>query len=298
MADKDFGLDPGPKPPIFIRGDVNAAGDLSVFSTRVILCRAVISLRISQTLGTRCWDLLVKDRDGPAALDIRGINTDDQQLKRFVTVWNALQKRTTTKPEDLFVILANLLNFNPSHLLEVPSKEIFQTIISSLTWLPQTLLFNTGNRLDECRFHQNRWLPVELSSLKLQDDSWMDFTENGISVLPSGNCPHQSPGSILITPPLVPTVKSIILRCSDPDRCQSDIFLQLDLFRQAGDTFPSLEYEATLIVIEQEVLEQSTTQWKAACMQVSKYDRRIIGYHCKEWSCASKIIPHYFSRCM
>ncbi|KAL8792052.1 MAG: hypothetical protein Q9195_005393 [Heterodermia aff. obscurata] len=58
----------------------------------------------------------------PAVQSILGYSSSDISADRFRTVWNALVGRSTTKPEDLHIILANLLGFNAGYMMEEASE--------------------------------------------------------------------------------------------------------------------------------------------------------------------------------
>jgi hypothetical protein len=60
-------------------------------------------------------------------------------------VWNGLIRRDTTEERDLPLILANLLGFRASDILQ--SDRPVATIIGSLRNIPVGLLYNTGRRL-------------------------------------------------------------------------------------------------------------------------------------------------------
>lgn len=88
--------------------------------------------------------------------------------RRFVQVWNALSVRSTTKREDLFVILANLLHLRASDLLRYASgAEKMRAILLAIGDVPAELLQNDGQRLRPSEEHNDRWLPTETSTFHL-----------------------------------------------------------------------------------------------------------------------------------
>ena len=93
------------------------------------------------------------------------------EATKFVSLWNELAGRSTTKPNDLFLIIANILDFDTRGLHQYEGAEaMFQTIILSLDRVPLSLFFNTGPRQDKDGSHQNRWVPLKISTDILTPD--------------------------------------------------------------------------------------------------------------------------------
>ena len=70
---------------------------------------------------------------------------EHQQLLEFVGIWNELNHRSATEPEDMFAIFANLLDFNVGQIINLPQKERMKAILWSLGKNPFSLLLNTGS---------------------------------------------------------------------------------------------------------------------------------------------------------
>jgi len=61
---------------------------------------------------------------------------------RLMRTWNALLERSTTKPEDLYTVLANLIGFNAGYLVQSKdTRERMKAILFSLDQLPIDLLY-------------------------------------------------------------------------------------------------------------------------------------------------------------
>lgn len=111
---------------------------------------------------------------------------EDRRLKPFVDTWNELAHRSTTMPEDLHVIIANLLDFNADTIMELPSRaERMRAIILSFKLLPVSLFWNTGSRwgdkdttYDGC----NRWIPIEPSKSSMTITPVMEVTEEWLKL--------------------------------------------------------------------------------------------------------------------
>ena len=101
---------------------------------------------------------------------------------RFVSLWNELAGRSTTKPNDIFLIIANILDFDTRALLQYERAEgMFQTIILSLGGVPLSLFFNAGPRQDKDGSHQNRWVPFKISTDILTPDHLLTISSSYLS---------------------------------------------------------------------------------------------------------------------
>lgn len=98
---------------------------------------------------------------------------------RFASVWNALAGRSTTMIEDLYLIVANVLNIQTEPLGKLSTaEEKLQHIIFSFPTLPVSLLFNSGKKRVDGGNRLNGWLPAELSRDILNLQPTMSFHKN------------------------------------------------------------------------------------------------------------------------
>jgi len=95
----------------------------------------------------------------------------------FVAVWNDFTGRSTTKTEDLHLILANILQLDCGPLLELPVEKRLQSILFSLPQIPLSLFFNTGKRLKSEVYPKNQWVPLEVDGHFLSHGSFLDFVD-------------------------------------------------------------------------------------------------------------------------
>jgi Heterokaryon incompatibility protein (HET) len=103
--------------------------------------------------------------------------------KGFVSAWNALAGRSSTKSEDIYIILANILDLRLEGLRGVmTSEERLYAVTLSLKELPFSLFFNTGRRLDQNRHHYNRWLPAEIGRTLLTSDPTMTIEKDALLI--------------------------------------------------------------------------------------------------------------------
>ncbi|KAF1982109.1 hypothetical protein K402DRAFT_211244 [Aulographum hederae CBS 113979] len=97
---------------------------------------------------------------------VRPRNTPN--INRFISIWNDFAGRSTTMPEDLYVVFASCLDFKLRQLQAFKrSEDKMQRIVLSHQELPFSLFFNTGERFDSSGNHYNRWLPTEISRDRL-----------------------------------------------------------------------------------------------------------------------------------
>jgi hypothetical protein len=89
----------------------------------------------------------------------------------FVLVWNALSGRSTTKSDDLPLIMANILDFNCSQLLSLSLEDRWQAITFSLPRLPLSLLFISAERFESEERPFNRWVPLKPCTEPLSGES-------------------------------------------------------------------------------------------------------------------------------
>jgi len=261
-------------------------------------CRTIISSTFRKILQDSCYRIIFQRPHFKPRRDAYGRNTIDQQLQQFVDVWNNFRKRTTTYPDDMFAILANLLDFNPSHLCRVPKKDRFSAIVCSLEVLPQSILYNPGNRLQACKNHRNRWVPTDFSSLMLQTTPCMNLIRDGLMLTSQNPLPNQLPDLILVKPALTSATKSVFIRYSYSHQKKPDVFLQVDLLQAPDDEFEDSGYEATCIIIERQTsMEQASGTWKGCCLHVPEKKNREEGYTLEKWPpfvrSSPDILQHY-----
>ncbi|KAL8979715.1 MAG: hypothetical protein Q9205_005022 [Flavoplaca limonia] len=86
-------------------------------------------------------------------------------LYNFTTVWNHLESRYTSKPEDVHAILANTTDLSARDVLDQPYDRRMKAILRAQPALPAALVYCTGQKL---RDPLNRWVPA------YPDDGYLD----------------------------------------------------------------------------------------------------------------------------
>jgi len=108
-----------------------------------------------------------------------------EQLKRirlqtFVRGWNNLLNRTTSKPKDMQIIFANILDFNASSISRLHPNDGLVVILRSCEELPMSLLYNVGPRLEESTAIEDCWIPLSIDGFPLHDRGVLQRTEAGL----------------------------------------------------------------------------------------------------------------------
>jgi hypothetical protein len=95
-----------------------------------------------------------------------------EEVESFISTWNGLAGRSTTKAEDLYVVLASCLGFKLRQFRAIKSlEEKVQHMLFSFQELPLSLFFNSGPRLNPAGNHHNRWVPTQVSRHLLESGS-------------------------------------------------------------------------------------------------------------------------------
>ncbi|KAL8786584.1 MAG: hypothetical protein Q9213_002721 [Squamulea squamosa] len=75
---------------------------------------------------------------------------------KFIMAWNHLVSRSTSKMEDVNIILANTLDLSAGEVLALPSQQRMKAILKVQDRLPTALLFNVAHKIDD---PSCRWVP-------------------------------------------------------------------------------------------------------------------------------------------
>lgn len=119
------------------------------------------------------------------AEDFFGVRRLDRpRYEQFIFVWNALAGRSTTQPEDLLRILANLLGFRCAELMGLRPEDRLPTLILSMGAIPFSLFFNNCTTPRQSVLHANNWMPthinrsiLDLHPLLIIRDSKLSFAD-------------------------------------------------------------------------------------------------------------------------
>ena len=184
-----------------------------------------------------------RNRSTISNMSMVGLVPEHQQLLSFVGVWNELTHRSTTKPEDMFAIFANLLDFNAGQIINLPQVERMKAILWSCSKIPFSLLFNTGPRFNDGESHRDRWVPAVPKGSKLTMSPSLTFAEDGRSFcLTDMNAESQ-----LLT--LIAQTDSLPLYCYLLDT-ESDKTYFVKAIRSVEDTMNIITQQGVCIVMD------------------------------------------------
>lgn len=154
----------------------------------------------------------------------------------LVRCWNELTIRTTTKREDIHVILANLLRLGAHNLLQMEKpQDRMRVIFNSLKYLPLSFFLNpTLPRGDLAGNHRDRWLPLYPAGDSLSQTPRLKVTPDGYSLRP-GQC-QESGVEFLVTDHQAFPKTRFILEYTSPHKIAI-----IEIHRVPGDLWASNE---------------------------------------------------------
>ena len=172
-----------------------------------------------------------------------GIISESEQLDSFVSIWNDLSKRSTTKAEDIFAIFANLLDFNAGQIIKLPQEERVKSILWSSDRIPFSILYNSGPKSKDGKSFKDRWVPTVPKGSKLNRSPFMIFAEDGRSLRLAVEKPERQ----LLTQ--VAELYSLPLYCYLLDGNGGKTYF-IKALRSATDTVDFVSHQSICIVIE------------------------------------------------
>lgn len=100
----------------------------------------------------------------------------------LVRIWNELGVRSTTKSEDLHIIMTNLLDLDAGLVMRYPRADRMRVMLRSIEKIPFSIFFHPGSGVAPTGDNLLRWLPEEPGGHKLKTGQYMDLTSHGLSV--------------------------------------------------------------------------------------------------------------------
>ena len=225
--------------------------------------------RLENVLLNVLLNSLHRGRDAENQTDTRGPVPEDVQLDSFVSVWNELIKRSTTKPEDIFAIFANLLDFNAGQIMKLPQDERMKAILWSSSTIPFSLLYSSGPRLKNGDSHRDRWVPTVPKGSRLTKSPSMRFTEDGLSFALTMTNAKTQPLAVIAEVDSLPP--SCYLLDSERDKTYF-----VKAIRSANDTTDLVAHQGICIVMENfpgaeegDVDQYAKTRNRGACLFIT-----------------------------
>ena len=172
-----------------------------------------------------------------------GLIPEKLRLQSFVSIWNELSQRSTTKPEDLSAIFANLLDFNAGQIIRRPRDERMKAILWSSSMIPFSLLYNSGPRFEDGENQRDKWVPTEPKGSRLTNSPSMKWASDGHSLYLSTNKFETPPLAVIVQ------VDSLPLYCYLVDDENNKMYF-VRAVRSKNDAINNVSHEAICIVIE------------------------------------------------
>ncbi|KAL8939232.1 MAG: hypothetical protein Q9216_003478 [Gyalolechia sp. 2 TL-2023] len=143
----------------------------------------------------------------PVVMKIR--NRDPRQLmnkledwKNFALAWNGLRSRSTTKPEDLYGILAVVVDLSAGDVLKLHQQDRMKAIYRSQTTLPLSLLYQVCPKIPDIN-GRDTWAPSVIKGDRLDlHTGYCTVSLEGLLINPNWKANLSPPQAILVTCPL------------------------------------------------------------------------------------------------
>ncbi|KAL8876466.1 MAG: hypothetical protein Q9198_005342 [Flavoplaca austrocitrina] len=114
--------------------------------------------------------------------DNRTLMSRSEDWENFARVWNGLRRRSTTKTDDLYGIIAIMVDLSAYEILKLDPKERMKAILRSQATLPLSLLYQHCDRLRDLD-GKLLWAPSGIAGDRLEmDRGYMCVEENGVVI--------------------------------------------------------------------------------------------------------------------
>ena len=121
------------------------------------------------------------------------------EIIEFISLWQQLSERSTTKLEDLNAIFAVLLGLDPSEILELEPKDRMKAILRTQHSVPSSPLY-IQSHVPVADDHKNRWIPQYPSGPINSDYGCLKRTADGKAYsfkMMANSCAFILPQSVL-----------------------------------------------------------------------------------------------------
>ncbi|KAL8637814.1 MAG: hypothetical protein Q9226_009074 [Calogaya cf. arnoldii] len=145
----------------------------------------------------RTMPLMTKNR----GRDTRTLMSRSEDWQNFVRVWNGLRRRSTTKTDDLYGIIAIMVDLSAYEILKLDPRERMKAILRSQSTLPISLLYQNCAKLCDLK-GKLLWAPSEIAGdhLKMEGE-YMTVRDDGlfIDLRSSDTVRHSRPGTYMFS---------------------------------------------------------------------------------------------------
>ncbi|KAL8901742.1 MAG: hypothetical protein Q9207_005053 [Kuettlingeria erythrocarpa] len=131
--------------------------------------------------------------------DPRELMSNLEDWQNFTMAWNGLRDRSTTKVEDLYGIIAVVVDLSAGDVLKLRREERLPAIYRSQKTLPLALLYQTSPKILD-KNGQNTWAPAGVVGDRLELHSgYVTVGTDGLMIEPNRWSNMQQPQAILLT---------------------------------------------------------------------------------------------------
>ena len=114
--------------------------------------------------------------------DTRTLMSRSEDWQNFVRVWNGLRRRSTTKTDDLYGIIAIMVDLSAYEILKLDPSERMKAILRSQSSLPISLLYQDCAKLCDSN-GKPLWAPSEIAGDHLKMESeYMAVKDDGLLI--------------------------------------------------------------------------------------------------------------------
>ncbi|KAL8723850.1 MAG: hypothetical protein Q9181_007136 [Wetmoreana brouardii] len=159
-----------------IENKPDAAGNSSFDGQRTLELRDNLMAEVSNWYGG--MPVMTKIR----GYDTRMLMTKSEDWQNVARVWNGLRTRSTTKKDDLFGIMAIMVDLSAYEILRLDPRERMKAIIRSQSTLPLSLLYQDCTKL--CDLEGNPlWAPAVIEGGHIEMNSgYMRLGNDGLFI--------------------------------------------------------------------------------------------------------------------
>lgn len=97
----------------------------------------------------------------------------------FALVWNSLTARSTSRPDDVWGIMATLLGYSGKEIMTLEERDRLPALIKGLPTVPASFFFRNLPRSSSSPAHM-RWVPTKIKGVIRDTDGAFGFAEGGI----------------------------------------------------------------------------------------------------------------------
>lgn len=163
-------------------------------STRMVMSEPRIQLMLDVSYWFREMPVIAKIRNR----DPRELMHQLEDWKNFSLAWNGLRNRSTTKADDLYGILAVVVDLSAGEILKVRPEDRLKAILRSQTTLPLPLLYQAGPKLLDDK-GIDTWAPSEIRGDRLElQAGYLTFGPQGLFLDPGQWIDLSKPQAVLV----------------------------------------------------------------------------------------------------